>query len=129
MNFLRLSASALFLLLFTGNACMAQKDIQPEEKQIKAAVSAAPENMREGAGVLGYNMEGQLVTLRERSNDLICIADDPGDERFHVACYHKDLEPFMKRGRELRAEGKSSDEVTEIRRQEIKSGKIPMPDK
>jgi len=129
MNFLRLSASALFLLLFTGNACMAQKDIQPEEKQIKAAVSAAPENMREGAGVLGYNMEGHLVTLRERSNDLICIADDPGDERFHVACYHKDLEPFMKRGRELRAEGKSSDEVTKIRRQEIESGKIPMPDK
>lgn len=129
MNCLKRSVTALFLILLTCSACVAQKDIQPEEKQIKAATSAAPDHMRDGAGVLGYNREGKLVNLRERTNDLICLADDPGDERFHVACYHKDLEPFMKRGRELRTEGKSSDEVTKIRRQEIESGKIPMPDK
>ncbi|NGP77507.1 hypothetical protein G3570_12740 [Balneolaceae bacterium YR4-1] len=115
--------------MFTSSACVAQKDVQPEEKQIKAAVSAIPEGMREGAGVLGYNQESELVTLRERTNELICLADDPADDRFHVACYHYELEPFMERGRELRAEGKSSDEVTTIRRQEIEAGKIPMPDK
>lgn len=129
MNLLRITAPALVLLMVTCNACIAQKEVQPEEKQIKAAVSALPEGMREGAGVLGYNQESELVTLRERTNELICLADDPADERFHVACYHYELEPFMKRGRELRAEGKSSDEVTEIRRQEIESGKIPMPEK
>ena len=129
MNSLKQLVFIFIWLLFTCSACVAQKDIRPEEKQIKAAICAAPEQMREGAGVLGYNEDGELVTLRERTNDLICLADDPSDERFHVACYHEDLEPFMKRGRELRAEGKSSDEVTKIRRQEIESGKIPMPDK
>lgn len=129
MYFMKSSVLFLILLLFFGSSCNAQKDIRPKEKQIKAAVSAAPADMRKGAGVLGYNEAGELVTLRERSNDLICLADDPGDERFHVACYHKDLEPYMKRGRQLRAEGKSPDEVTKIRRQEIESGKIPMPDK
>lgn len=129
MDFMKSSVLFLFMVLFFSSSCIAQKDIRPKEKQIKAAVSAAPEDMREGAGVLGYNKSGELVTLRERTNDLICLADDPDDERFHVACYHKDLEPFMKRGRELRAEGKSSDEVTKIRRQEIESGKISMPDK
>lgn len=107
----------------------AQAGIPPADKQIKAAVSAAPEEMQAKAKVLGYNAEGDLVTLRKGDNKLICLADNPNEDRFHVACYHKDLEPFMKRGRELRAEGKSRDEITEIRRQEIESGDIPMPEK
>ena len=116
------------LLLFSGLS-FAQSNIQPKEKQIKAATSPAPEGMQKDAKVLGYNSEGELVTLREGSNELICLADDPEEERFHVACYHKDLEPFMERGRELRAEGKSHEEVKKIRKQEIESGEIPMPQK
>ena len=117
------------LLLFLSGFSYAQSDIQPKEKQIKAATSPAPEGMKEDAKVLGYNSDGELVTLRQGSNELICLADNPEEERFHVACYHKDLEPFMKRGRELRAEGKSHEEVKKIRKQEIESGKIPMPQK
>lgn len=107
----------------------AQNDIPTEEQQIQAAVSPAPAQMQEDATVLGYSEEGELVTLREGSNELICLADNPADDRFHTACYHKDLEPFMKRGRELRAEGLSGDEVVETRRQEIENGTLPMPDK
>ena len=60
---------------------------------------------------------------------MTCLADYPGDDRFHVACYHNDLEPFMKRGRELKSEGRAMNEVREIRQAEIEDGTLPMPDK
>lgn len=107
----------------------AQNEIPPPEKQITAAVSPAPADMKDGATVLGYNSSGELVTLREGTNELICLADDPSVDRFHVACYFKEMEPFMIRGRELRAEGLSRDEVMATRKQEIESGKIPWPEK
>src|SRR5699024_5315456 len=100
------------LLCSIYNNATAQK-IYPTEQQIVAAVSAAPESLRAGATVIGYNADTTLSVLREGSdsNKLICLADDPGKSNFHVSCYHKDLEPFMKRGRELRAEGMSTQEV------------------
>lgn len=110
-------------------AGMAQSELPPPEDQIEAAVTPLPESMRQEASVLGYNGDEELVTLREGSNDMICLADDPANDRFHVACYYEDLEPFMKRGRELSREGKTSDEIEEIRREEIEAGDIPMPQK
>lgn len=95
------------------------------EQQIEAAVKAAPEDMREDATVLGYE-DGELTALREGDGLLICLADEPGDERFHVACYHRSLEPFMERGRELRAEG--IEDVDSARRAEIEEGTLEMPD-
>lgn len=98
------------------------------EDQIASAILAAPEEMRGGAGVLGYDAQGKLVTLRKGSNELICLADKPGDTRFSVACYHKDLEPFMARGRELEAQGISGGNRNEqYRWKEVKEGKLPMP--
>lgn len=116
MDFMKAVSMLFYLLLFLSGSSFAQNDIQPKEKQIKAATSPAPEGMKKEAKVLGYDSDGELVTLREGSNELICMADDPEEKRFHVACYHKDLEPFMKRGRELRAEGKSHKEVKKIRK-------------
>ncbi len=129
MNTLTTLLSTLVLtLIFSGNL-FAQDEIPSPEQQIHAAVSPAPESMQENARVLGYNDQGELVELREGSNELVCLADNPEDERFHVACYHRDLSEFMKRGRELRAEGKTGDEMKEIRRQEIENGDLPMPEK
>lgn len=100
----------------------------PAEEQIMAAVQAAPEEMRAGAAVLGYNADGKLIELRKGTNELICLADDPKDTRFSVACYHKDLEPFMARGRELTAQGiKGNDRNADYRWKEIKEGKLKMP--
>lgn len=107
----------------------AQSDIPSPEKQITAAVSPAPEDMQDGATVLGYNSDGELVMLREGTNELICLADDPNVDRFHVACYFKEMEPFMERGRELRAEGLSREEVMATRKQEIESGELTWPEK
>ncbi|MDP5168880.1 MAG: hypothetical protein NWR72_01440, partial [Bacteroidia bacterium] len=42
--------------------------------------------------------------------------------------YHKNLDPFMARGRELKAEGKTADEIFEIREAEAKAGTLRMPE-
>jgi len=102
--------------------------IPPKDHQIMAAVQAVPEEMREGATVLGYNEEGELVTLKEGTNQMICLADDPNRKGFNTACYHKDLEPFMARGRELRAGGMKRNQVIDKREEEVKSGKLKMPE-
>ncbi len=99
----------------------------PPEVQIAGAVMAAPEESRAGAAVLGYNAEGKLVKLREGSNELVCLASDPARTNFSVACYHKDLEPFMARGRELLAEKVTGQKRLDQRFKEIDEGKLPMP--
>ncbi len=98
------------------------------EQQVASAILAAPEDRRGGAEVLGYDSQGKLVTLRKGTNDLICLADKPGDPRFSIACYHKDLEPFMARGRDLESQGIAGNDRNEkYRWKEIKEGTLKMP--
>ncbi|MCP5114738.1 MAG: hypothetical protein GY953_28245 [bacterium] len=101
-------------------------EIPTAAEQIAAAIEAAPEEWRAGAGVLGYDADGKLGTLREGSNHLICLADKPGNDRFSVACYHKDLEPYMARGRELIAQGVTGKKRNDVRWKEIADGKLAM---
>jgi hypothetical protein len=96
-------------------------------QQIAAAVLPAPADMREGATVLGYAPDGQLRTLRQGHGALICLANDPKGDRFHVTCYQRSLEPFMARGRALRARGITGDRVDSVRFAEVRSGKLQVP--
>lgn len=98
----------------------------PAAEQIAAAVLAAPADRRAGAGVLGYDEKGALVTLRESTNDQVCLADNPKETGFNVACYHKDLEPFMTRGRALAAEGVKTADREDVRAKEIAAGTLKM---
>ena len=116
----------LFLLLFPF-LVQAQKTL-PSEVQIKTAVLAAPEEEQATATVLGYDDNGNFVTLRKGTGNLVCVADDPSREGVRVSCYSKKLEPFIARGRELTAEGKDEMEKRAIRKQEADSGKLQMPD-
>lgn len=118
---------AISLLLFACSSLQAQTKVPSSEVQIKAALLAAPADKREGAAVLGYNQKGELVTLRKGSNEMVCLADDPNQKGFSAACYHRDLEPFMARGRELKKAGKARQEIFDTREQEAKSGKLKMP--
>lgn len=122
-------SALLFLsaILFALPGC-AQETIPDKEAQIASAVMAAPEDVREGASVYGYNNKGELVLLREGTNQLICLSDDPGRDGFQCVCYHQDLEPFMARGRALKAEGKTSGEIFDIREAEAKAGTLTMPE-
>jgi len=101
----------------------------PPERQIAAAESPLPEPLQKGAKVIGYNEQGKLVTLRPGSNEMICVADDPAAKRFHVACYHKSLDPFMSRGRELRAQKKSEEMIDSTRAREVRMRRWSMPSK
>jgi hypothetical protein len=100
--------------------------VMPRETQIAATLLAAPAERREAATVLGYDAGGQLVTLRAGTNDLVCLADNPHTTGFSAACYHKDLEPFMARGRQLTAQGVTGKERESIRYKEIEAGTLPM---
>jgi len=102
------------------------KNIDSDEALIATALMAAPKESRMGSKVIGYNMAGEFVTLKEGDNEFICLADDPKKDGFSAACYHKDLEPFMARGRELKAQGKNAGEIFDIREEEAKSGKLDM---
>lgn len=100
----------------------------PESQQIAAALLALPAPLREGAAVLGYREAGTLVALRPGTNGMICLADNPADSAFHVACYHESLEPFMARGRALRAAGVTGPQVDTVRFREIAERTLAMPE-
>jgi hypothetical protein len=97
------------------------------ERQIAAAVSPLPEPFRKGAKVLGYDETGKVVTLRAGTNDMICLADNPKNPRFHVSCYHKSLDAFMSRGRELRAKNLTEEQVDSTRAREVRAKSLVMP--
>jgi hypothetical protein len=115
---------AVFSLL--GCALGAQAPT-PDAQQIASAVLPLPASLREGAGVMGYRAAGKLEVLRPARNGMQCLADDPTDDRFHVACYATSMEPFMARGRELRAAGTKGTQVDTVRFAEIRQGKLRMP--
>ena len=117
------------LFAFTSLTSQEKKevDILPVDIQIKTATLPAPEADKAGAMVYGYNSAGKMIVLRKGSNNLVCLADNPNKKGISVSCYSNKLEPFMKRGRELAAEGKSYMEKRKIRGEEVESGKIKMP--
>lgn len=103
--------------------------VNDAESQIAAAVLAAPTEYREGAAVLGHTSDGELISIREGTNDLICLSDDPAREGWSVACYHASLEPFMAMGRELRAQGVTdSGELAQRRWDAADAGTLAMPE-
>jgi len=118
-------AYVLILTLISTQLILAQ--VPSAEIQIKTAVLAAPEDKRAGAMVYGYDIKGEFILLRKGTNEIVCIADNPKQEGLSVSCYHKDLEPFMARGRELKADGKTFQQIFDIREAEAKSGKLVMP--
>jgi hypothetical protein len=124
MKNLTLASLSLILLI----NCTGQ-EIPNKEFQLKTAVLAAPEHQRDSATILGYDAEGNIITLRKGSNELTCLADDPNKEGFSVAAYHNSLEPFMTRGRELKKQGLDFKQVFDQREVEVKNGSLQMPDK
>ncbi len=115
------------LSVLSATATAQTPAIPPADQQIAAAVLPAPDSLRADATVLGYDASGKLVTLRQGNGALICLADDPSQDRFHVACYQKELDPFMARGRALRAQGLKRPAIDSARSAEIMTGTLRMP--
>ena len=117
----------LLLTLFLSPLAAVAQTVPSDAARIAAALAPLPEEFRDSATVAGRGPAGDLVTLRAGDGPFICLADDPAGDRFHVACYHRSLEPFMARGRELRAEGYTT-QVDSLRHVEIDAGTLAMPD-
>jgi hypothetical protein len=135
----------VFLLFLTAIAvcsgCNSKKESPSSEKetspankaipsaaiQIKSALLAAPQEKRDSCAVYGYTANTQMTLLKKGTNELICLADDPAVPGFSVACYVKELEPFMQRGRELRKQGIKGQQVFDEREKEVKEGALQMP--
>lgn len=114
------------LLLATFNVAAAESPAK--ENQIAGALAALPDaEYSDSATVMGWDGDKVGVTLRKGEGPWICIADNDADERFHTACYHRSLDPFMARGRELKAEGVGGKERHQIRHEEVDAGKLAMP--
>lgn len=111
-----------------GTAKLAAAHPLSESQQIASAVLPLPREFRADATVLGYQKGSpRLVVLRRGKGDFTCLASDPAQTGFHLACYHNSLEAFMARGRALREQGVKGDQVDTVRFAEIKSGKLEMP--
>ena len=105
----------------------AKNELASADIQIKSALLAAPKEKRDSCTVFGYSADKQLILLRQGTNEMICLADNPDDPGFSVACYVKELEPFMQRGRELRKQGIKDDSLFNEREKEVQAGTLQMP--
>lgn len=126
---LRPTALAFALLASGADGISAQhpwSGLSPEV-QVRLAVQAAPQEMRDGAAVQGYDASGAFVVLRAGTNDLMCMAPAPAAQQLEVSCHHKGLEPFFARGRELAAQGVSGQDRVTARWKEYEEGKLPIP--
>ena len=128
---------AIFLFVTVIIACYGcdSKKDSPSSKnelssaaiQIKSALLAAPGEKRDSCTVYGYSADKQLILLRQGTNEMICLADNPDDPGFSVACYVRELEPFMQRGRDLRKQGIKGQQLFDEREKEVKAGTLQMP--
>ena len=123
MTILKKVLLAISLPVFVANA----QSVVSAEEQITQAVLPLPNDLRASATVLGYGPDGKLTTLRSGTGGMTCLANNPQSPRFHVACYHKSMEPFMARGRELRTQGVQGEQVDTVRFREARDGKIKLP--
>jgi len=115
------------LMALAGAPSAAGQTPPSADLQIRLAVQAAPAALRDSATVQGYDATGAVVTLRQGTNSMICVAPDPARPRFEVSCHHASLEPFFARGRELARQGVSGEQRVKARWDEITAGTLPMP--
>lgn len=123
------AVAAIAALTFAASprVARAQAALPTVEQQMAAAVLPLPKDLRAGATVMGYRTKDKLEVIHAGTNGMICLALYVVRPDFHVACYHKSLEPFMARGRALRASGVKDPQVDSVRFREIRSGKLTMP--
>jgi hypothetical protein len=130
-----MKAILLFITLITiCYGCNSKKE-SPSSKnelpsaaiQIKSALLAAPQEKRDSCTVYGYSADKQFILLKQGTNEMICLADNPDEPGFSVACYVRDLEPFMQRGRDLRKQGIKDEQLFDEREKEVKAGTLQMP--
>lgn len=117
--------SLLAPITFASAGVLAQ--VPNDDEQIASATLPLPDEMRVDAAVIGWNDSGERIDLRRGTNGMICIADEPGDDRFRVECYAESLHPLLSRSRELREQGLEEEERERRLEEAVNAGEIALP--
>lgn len=113
--------------LIPSASATALAQVPTGEEQIAAATLPLPDEMRTDAAVIGWNDSGERTDLREGTNGMICIADEPGDERFRAECYPESLHPLLSRSHELREQGLEEEERDRRLEEAVEAGEVALP--
>jgi hypothetical protein len=73
-NFIEIETKAKSISIDSGKAL---QSIATDADLIATALLAAPKASRSESKVIGYNMKGEFVTLKEGTNEFIILADNP----------------------------------------------------
>ena len=118
---------SLFLLIPAVLGLSAGSQAQSREADAVAqAVLALPDTLREKATVVLFE-DGDRVVLRQGTNGLTCVADQPGDTRLSLLCYPSSIDSYMRRQRELQTEGVRGAEFAAVLGAEVRSGQLYLP--
>src|SRR6478672_950643 len=91
---------------------------QSTAQLISSALTPLPAQLRNGATVVHFvPSPPHMETVRQGSNGITCIADNPVDDRLETMCYRDSFLPVLYRGFEV---GEAQVEA------EIKSGKLQL---
>ena len=71
-------------LLGVGGAPVLAQESLPVELQVRLAVQAAPEGLREDATVQGWNPDGTTTVIRPGTNELVCLGPNPARDDFEA---------------------------------------------
>ncbi len=117
-----MTRSALLLCLMGGvtTVPLAAQLTDP----VATAVLPLADTLRAGATVVNY-ADNQV--LRRGTNGITCLTDRPADNRLSLVCYPSAVEGYMRRGRELSAEGIRGNEYRAILGAEVKTGALYFP--
>ena len=117
-----MTRSALLLCLMGGvtTVPLAAQLTDP----VAMAVLPLADTLRAGATVVDY-VDNQV--LRRGTNGITCLTDRPADNRLSLVCYPSAVEGYMRRGRELSAEGIRGNEYRAILGAEVKTGALYFP--
>jgi len=118
-----LVTSCLSCLLGPAGAAAQRPD---RTRQIAAAVLPLPAELRDAAGVVALDGQGQPQVWRASANGMICLADSPGDSVFDVRCYQAGFVAVIYRIRQLIAQGVADSALEGTIDAEIRSGKLPI---
>lgn len=119
--------TAIFLLAglaLAGPASVSAQSGRDLSDPVATALLPLPQSLREGATVIDRTDES---VLRRGSNGLTCLADVPGDARLSIQCHPSIVEPYMRRGRELSAEGIRGIESRSVLAAEVRTGRLYLP--
>jgi hypothetical protein len=104
----------------------ARTAIAQEFESLAPALAFLHPEARANATILLPGPDGDRV-LRQGSGLHICLADEPGDDRFSVTCYHRALDPLLALERRLLREGLRGDEFSARVKAEIDAGRVSVP--